>query len=539
MRKLIFILFMILAIVNSIDATIIPNPIISRGKPVYTSKGRASYLVDNIFNSSSFSVSNNSWIAIKIDSGYSKVFLNWNNPNYSWSDTIAKAHSCNQKVVCPINYTIQTSSNSTNGADGNWITKDSIIGNTVTARGHLIDFKGASWIKMFITSGGGLIDEVEIFDVIDSLKVAQDSWFFPGTSITANAFKATPPSKNFADIVAKNLPGYNPVIIRGGIPCINSGDLVKDITKYLKTCGNVKYWAIEMGTNDAWGGSNANASSFKSNLKIVIDSCKARGIQPIISRMIATNATAAGWQVNPDFLTAIDSLTSQNHLIAGPDFYAWFLSHASELNSDGVHPNNTGAASMQRLWAEKMSSIYGGCNASKIIPYIKVNSGTLSSDTVAALNSGDTIILSPQPSNNGSWLWSGPNGFTSTSREIKIENIQTNQAGNYMATYMNNDSCGTSIIKISVKELTLVNSNIVSQNIVIFPNPTEGGKFRISINSLTGVAQIRIYDIQGKIAYHSTLTSKETNLNTGLKEGLYFVKIINGENSFNKKIIVK
>jgi hypothetical protein len=129
------------------------------------------------------------------------------------------------------------------------------------------------------------------------------------------------------------------------------------VSKYLANAGNVHFWAIEMGTNDAWD--KLNVSTYKSNLQRVIDSCKAHQIEPIIARMIATNEAKAGWQVNPDYLTAIDDLTSKNKLIPGPDFYNYFLQHPSELSStDGVHPNGViGAASMQRLWAEKMDSV--------------------------------------------------------------------------------------------------------------------------------------------------------------------------------------
>ena len=310
---ILFVCWILLANFQLINAAITPNPIISRGKTVYTSNGTASLLVDNKYGGSSFSISNGSWIAINVGTGYSKVFFNWNNPNYTWSDVIASAHSCKQSLSCPIDYTIQTSTNSTNGTDGTWTTVATITGNNVTARGHVINFTGASWVKMNITTGGGFIDEIEVFDLSNN---GTDIWFFPGTSISANSFKATVPDQNFADVVNTNHSAYNPAMIRGGIPCINSGDLATDISKYIDMTSNVKYWCIEMGTNDAWGGSNSNAATYKANLQKVIDACKAAGISPIISRLIGTNASAAGWQVHPDYLTAIDDLTTQNNLIS-------------------------------------------------------------------------------------------------------------------------------------------------------------------------------------------------------------------------------
>lgn len=86
---------------------------------------------------------------------------------------------------------------------------------------------------------------------------------------------------------------------------------------------------------------------------------------PIIARLIATDPSGAGWQVNAAFETAIDNLTTQNKLVPGPDLYTYFLNHPEEHNSDGIHPNATGAASIQRLWAQKMDSLYNGTSVIK------------------------------------------------------------------------------------------------------------------------------------------------------------------------------
>ncbi|MBC7391175.1 MAG: hypothetical protein H7329_18365 [Opitutaceae bacterium] len=335
--------------------SITSNPLLSRGKQVCTSKGNATYLTDNKYGGTSFTISNNSWVAVNVGTGPSKVFFNWNSLAYTWSDVIASAGSCKSNMGVPVDYTIQKSANSTNGADGLWTTVLTILGSNVTARGHVVDFSGASWIKINISNGSGNLDEVEVFDLSSN---GNDMWFFPGTSITANTYKGTPPAQNYADLITQTYPGYNPVMIRGGIPCISSSNLATDLSKYLSNAGNAKYWAIEMGTNDAWGGGNGNVNNFKNNLQTVITACKNAGIQPILARMIGTNQTVAKWQVHPDFLKAIDDLTTKNNLIVGPDFFTWFSTHPNDLTSDGVHPNAEGAAGIQRMWAEKMKPLY-------------------------------------------------------------------------------------------------------------------------------------------------------------------------------------
>jgi lysophospholipase L1-like esterase len=353
MREKIFLLLICLCSQNQIFA-ITPNAKISTGKTVYTSSGNAAYLVDNNFTGSSFNVSANTWIAINLNVQKSSVYFSWNNPGYSWSDEIAKAGSCKQNTAIPTNYTIQKSNNSTNGTDGTWTTVATITSNLVTARAHTIDFSGAKWLKMNITSGGGQINEIEVFDI---QSWGQDLWFFPGTSISANTYKGSVPAKNYADLIKQNYPSFTPSMVRGGIPCINSSQFKADINLYLAAAGNAKFWAIEMGTNDGYNNGNSNVATFKSNMQSIITACKNAGIQPIIAKVIATNQTAAGWQIHADYGKAVDDLTTQNNLIAGPDLYTYFLNHPSELNSDGVHPNATGAASIQRLWAEKMGPL--------------------------------------------------------------------------------------------------------------------------------------------------------------------------------------
>jgi lysophospholipase L1-like esterase len=276
-----------------------------------------------------------------------------------WSDSIGKPGSCAEGLPLPVSYKILLSGNSTNAIDGDWKAVDSVSNNTVASRGHSIDFTGSFWVKMQVITGGGKIDEVEIFDISNG---NGDTWFFAGTSITANAFKSPVQLKSFAtylkDIIKDVNPKATPAFIRGGSGCINSTGLAADISKYLEIAGNVKHFAIEIGTNDAWGGSNENVAVFTANLQKIIDACKEKKIVPIIARIPATNQETATWQIHADYLKAIDNLVKKNKCIPGPDLYAWFLQHPDELKPDGIHPSPLGGASIQRLWAEAVYMLY-------------------------------------------------------------------------------------------------------------------------------------------------------------------------------------
>ena len=59
----------------------------------------------------------------------------------------------------------------------------------------------------------------------------------------------------------------------------------------------------------------------------------------------------------PDFNRVIDELRATDALPAGPDLYKWFAAHPDELR-DGVHPNDRGVVSMNRLWSEAVAALY-------------------------------------------------------------------------------------------------------------------------------------------------------------------------------------
>lgn len=81
------------------------------------------------------------------------------------------------------------------------------------------------------------------------------------------------------------------------------------------------------------------------------------------------------------------------------------------------------------------------CTPTSITPYVQVNGGTWQQTANASLNQGGNVMFGPQPSQGGSWSWSGPNNYSASSREVYISNIQFAQVGSYIATYTNNDGC--------------------------------------------------------------------------------------------------
>jgi sugar lactone lactonase YvrE len=77
-------------------------------------------------------------------------------------------------------------------------------------------------------------------------------------------------------------------------------------------------------------------------------------------------------------------------------------------------------------------------NATPITPYLQVNGGPWQQTASVTVSSGATVNLGPQPLNGGTWNWTGPNGFTSTSRVLNGIALTTG-SNVYSATYTNAD----------------------------------------------------------------------------------------------------
>ena len=73
---------------------------------------------------------------------------------------------------------------------------------------------------------------------------------------------------------------------------------------------------------------------------------------------------------------------------------------------------------------------------SEITPYVQVGGGDWQNISGVTVNLGDVVNLRTEPSRGRSWLWSGPGGFTSSSREI--DDIPLKSATNFFTVaYLN------------------------------------------------------------------------------------------------------
>jgi len=200
--------------------------------------------------------------------------------------------------------------------------------------------------------------------------------------------------------------------------------------------------------------------------------------------------------------------------------------------------------------------VYGSpaaCTPTAITPYLNVNNGAWQQTANASLAAGGSVQFGPQPTQGGSWSWSGPNNFSAATREVYLSNVQSGQTGNYVATYTNSGGCkSTQTFNISLNGSLLragisdTSAASISQNgssnddaVSIYPNPSNAGRFTILLKKDLKRAIVRVYDNQGRMLYEKKAQgSNKVAIDSQLNAGFYVVTVDSEGTSFTKKLIV-
>lgn len=165
-----------------------------------------------------------------------------------------------------------------------------------------------------------------------------------------------------------------------------------------------------------------------------------------------------------------------------------------------------------------------GCTPTAIVPSTQVEGGAWRNSTSDTVNPGGRIVFGPQPNVATGWSWTGPNGFTATTREITIANVAANQAGTYTATYTNASGCkSTQKFMLTVGTPTAI--------LTVRAQRLGGGKqIRLSLDRLNlplsdGSTEVRISDLQGKVVRGSRISADEWVFPI-LKTGVHVIEVL-------------
>jgi acyl-CoA thioesterase-1 len=333
-------------------APLVPAPVVSRGKRVESSPGGGKVLVDGVYRTKASwagghpTLAKPSWVAIEVGPGPSRLLLSWTSSgNHDYTD---------RKYGAPADYRIETSADSTNGANGTWRTAVTIAGNPVRSRAHAVDFAGQRWVRMVVTGlspdvfeWGLYLDEIDVHDLS---RGGNDVWVFFGDSITSAVFDRAPAHQpSFPEAIARRHPGFFPAVIGAGFGSLHHTDAVRRIDEVLALNPDARVIALGFGSND-W-----DPVAFRKDLLEVVRKVRAAGRIPVVARIPFRADSPVDY---PSRLNAVvDEVTARLGLLPGPDLHGWFQSHRERL-ADGLHPDDAGAVEMIRLWAEAVAPLY-------------------------------------------------------------------------------------------------------------------------------------------------------------------------------------
>jgi lysophospholipase L1-like esterase len=323
-----------------------PMPLISRHQPAFASGGNAAAVDDGEYYGGATwdvvpSEAAPAWVAIHVGAGPTRAMLNW--VAYPGSNL-------------PTHYRIETSADSTNGADGGWTTAVTVVDNGVDARAHPFAFAGRQWVRFLVTrsQNAGQAISIDEIDVQDASAGGSDSWMFVGDSITAAAFHRGLFEGNFPERIRAVAPAFFPLMIGAGVGGTSTVDGVAHIDEWLAIHPHMQNWVISYGTNDSANADPQFAPAFGERLRFIVATLQAAGRTVFVPRI--PYKTGGETYLAP-YNAEVDAVCNEFGLGAAPDLYAWFLAHPDQLY-DGVHPNDAGSRSMNQLWADAVRPLY-------------------------------------------------------------------------------------------------------------------------------------------------------------------------------------
>lgn len=158
---------------------------------------------------------------------------------------------------------------------------------------------------------------------------------------------------------------------------------------------------------------------------------------------------------------------------------------------------------------------------------------TLHTIDTTIFKASDTLKANAGGTTSYQWV-DCSNGFTAIPGETK-RNFLAQRNGSY-AVIISDSICSDTSACINITDIGLVHY-IISKNIKVYPNPTEGD-FTLELSRPYAEVRISITDLAGKVVYsQSDLQGQEFELQLPHSKGTYLVEVIADDESMITKVI--
>ncbi|HEY5569929.1 MAG TPA: carbohydrate-binding protein [Bacteroidales bacterium] len=290
-----------------------------------------------------------------------------------------------------------------------------------------------------------------------------------------------------------------------------------------------------------------NSAGYTSTAQFIIgvDGCSQTSILPEIliegvpaDRLDSiTVASGASLSITPPAVEGIWSLTFPNGYVASDKRELSFdkILNKKEGTYTFTYINETGCVSKHSVTIDVIGDDY--CSTT-IIPYVSVNDGVWEQSAAPSLKSGGKVSFGPQPNIKGTWRWTGPNGFTSDTREFILSNVTVSQAGIYTATHRN-ISGGTSYMNFTVTVDGITGFDVIEEanaELRVYPNPATD---QVTLTGISANTTITVWDLSGHVWSRTSLSdvTEAVQINvSNLKSGIFFITLQNDDTKTFKVI---
>jgi hypothetical protein len=98
---------------------------------------------------------------------------------------------------------------------------------------------------------------------------------------------------------------------------------------------------------------------------------------------------------------------------------------------------------------------------------------------------------------------------------------------------------GSSARTASSESERLSDTDVVTKDINIYPNPALHGRFTLVLPEVAGNATVNIFDYQGRMLYEKITDGAMLEIESGLKTGIYLLEVRTERSHFIQKLIVQ
>lgn len=227
---------------------------------------------------------------------------------------------------------------------------------------------------------------------------------------------------------------------------------------------------------------------------------------------------------NPSDTICAGQAVLLNSVNGGPtNGYTYLWSDGVTTRRDTIYPTSNITLSV-------IVTNQAGCSASDSVS-ITVNPATVGNFGLTQV--GSTFTFSDSTLGSTAWFWEFGDGNSSMSQN---PTYTFSSPGIYTVTLIVTGSCGNDTVTQQIAVWPTNISDISTNDLVIFPNPSRG-EVAVQVSNAINNASIYIYSISGKLVETlKTNSTSEVKFSTnGWRKGIYFVEM----NDVKRKLIVE